>query len=198
MRVSTTRADILLLAFLLIPIVSASGQTTGLPFTNDLFVDIGAVGALAGPPGGAPCTAFPPPPPPVAIPPGVPFTITLTTPAPGLFAVIWVVFGPCTPGVFCLPPVAGPYLVLPPPPPGNPCVFTNQSIDIIPAAFALASGFTIGIPGAVGGVFSTPVFIIPPPAPLGLILSLQATFFDPVSGSPILGMVVSNAFDIFI
>ena len=186
----------LALVVLLALACTAAGQTVGLPFVNDLFIDVGATAALVGPPGGIPCTMVPP----FVMPPATPFVISLTTPAPGLAAIIFVDLAPCAPAFLCLPAVFGPYGGIPPAvlcPAITITALTNQSIDIAmsPALAALFVGLTFPVFVAPGAILSTPVFVSPP-FPLGLIISLQAVFFDTAGGSPFFGMVVSNAIEI--
>lgn len=163
----------------------APAQTTGMPFINDLYVAIPpGPGTLAGPPFGVPCPALP-----VVLPAGTVFSINLTTPAPGLTFILFVDLAtpPCAPAAFCLPPVAGPYAVLP-----LGLCGTGQSVDIISATPGI-DGVTA--PSIGGGIFATPPVVSPG---IGLPISLQAAFFDPASMSPLFGMVVSNAVDLII
>ena len=173
-------------------------QTVGVPFVNDLFVDVGATGALGGPPGGAPCTFAPPFP----LPPATPFMISLTTAAPLLGAIILVDLTPCAPAFTCLPPVFGPYAIIPPAvfcPPSSTAGPTNQSMDMLisPTNGTLVAGITTPIFVAPGGIISSPVFVSPP-FPIGIIVTCQAVFFDMAGGSPFFGMVVSNAIEILL
>ncbi len=72
MRIRRTTCP-LALVLLLVLACTAAGQTTGLPFVNDLFIDVGATGALTGPPAGVPCTFMPP----FVMPPSTPFVVSL-------------------------------------------------------------------------------------------------------------------------
>ncbi len=60
-------------------------QTIGMPFLNDLSVDLGPTGAPLGPPFGVPCPA-----PPTMIPPLASVALTVGAPAPGLTVMIFI------------------------------------------------------------------------------------------------------------
>jgi hypothetical protein len=149
-------------------------QTQGHPFCNDLFIDLGAIGALAGPPNGVACGMLPP----SSVPPSLPFTFNVTSSAPGHYVILAFSFGnACTPGAFFLPPLG--------------CgTNTSHSVDL-----NLGPGFEMQIPGFEGVTMPAPGgglwHSVPIASPgMSFPISIQAAILDP---SLPLGLVMTNA-----
>lgn len=159
-------------------------QTLNAPCVNDYYV----LSGIGLPPLFTPCGG-----PAVPVPTGSPVTFIVETTAPGLPVAILVDAPSCTPGFFCLPPVAGPYAAIPPAmPPCGPA--TNQSLDLSFGFMTAASGVTSA------GFFCPGQFLVGPltfpPAASGISFSTQAVIFDPAAG--LFGIVVTEAFDVIL